>query len=176
MKAIGRALRRFAKSLGNLGAGIFGSSGSPDVIVDDDDGEVIAPLEPSPEEDAARQAAREYDELLRTQIVARAIIAYAADAQVDGVRPAFVPVMPLWAKKWLPGLSMSDLALITDAGAEAVGRHIINGPFIAGLSRIGELPAVALAKPLPRDLQAELEAWRSEGVVDPGRVAALRIA
>jgi hypothetical protein len=98
------------------------------------------------------------------------VLEYAANAQVDLVHPALPPVVPRAVKEWLPGLSLPELKMLTDAGADALGSHITRGPHITGLFRVMRLPPVLLERPgLPSAADEKLM-WETRGELLPSRV------
>jgi hypothetical protein len=168
--AMRRALKAMLRFLAKLKGGIFGGGGGVEIIEDDDD------YVPEAEEKAVEKdpAVEEYKERLAMQTQARTIIAYAADCQVDGRRPALAPVLTRPIKDWLGGLDLSQMRQITDAGAEKVGDHITEGPYIAGLPRVMRLPKVTLV-PVIASADEQKAAWLQRGRVTADRVASLRL-
>jgi carbamate kinase len=169
--AMRRALKAMLRFIARLKGGIFGGGGGVEII-EDDDGYVPEPaVEKAVEKDSATEA---YKERLAMQTQARTIIAYAADCQVDGRRPALAPVLTRPIKDWLEGLDLSQMRQITDAGAEKVGSHITEGPYIAGLPKVMRLPKAALV-PVMATPDEQKAAWLQRGRVTADRVASLRL-
>jgi hypothetical protein len=157
LRSLKAALRAMACLVGGVWTSVFGGGGG-DVIIDDDDG-LPAP-DAQPEKTVENYALADHDLRLAQRRAAALIYAYAADAQVDGVRPEMPPGLSRAVKAWLPGLTLHDLRALTEAGRNGIRAHIGKGPYIAGVHRVNPLPPVTLEERIPEHEFEEESALR----------------
>ena len=171
LRAVMRALARVASLPGRGLGGLLGGGGYE--YIEDDDG---SPDPEAPEKtvDNSKSIHAAYLETLARQTIARCVLEYAANAQVDLVRQPLAPLVPRCVKEWLPGLSLSELKMLTDAGADAIGSHITRGPYIVGLFRVMRLPPVLLERPGLSSAADEKLMWETWGELSPSRVESFR--
>lgn len=142
LKALRAALRSIVRMFDGTWRYVFGAGGG-DIVVDDLDPTAPDTLEKTVESVGTTGKS---EHLVRTEERrdAALVFAYAGRCQIDGVRPPLALCLPRIVREWLPGLTLHDMKLLTNAGQDGIRTHLREGPYIQGLYRVRRMPPIAL--------------------------------